>query len=82
MFWTALKISCDISRRSRRKRRILEAGGKTSDPSPLVPVETPQEISRPPNRDLTPLSREPTGTTESRTTLLINGTLATMVRAD
>lgn len=71
-----------FSRRSRRRRRILQGGSNLSDQSPLVPVETPRVLSHPPNLLLTRVSQAPTDTTENRTTRLISGTLAMTVRAD
>ena len=73
---------CDVTRRSRGRRRILQGGPSRSDQSRRVPAEIPWLLSCPPSQDLTRASQAPTDTTESRTMLLTSGTLATMVRAE
>lgn len=68
----------NLSRRSRRRRMILQGGLNLSDQSRLVPVETPQVLS-PLKLHLTHLRPAPMDTTENRTMQLINGTSAMRV---
>lgn len=77
-----LKLICDISRRSRRRRKTLQVEENLSDQSPPVPVETPREHSHPLNLHLTRLSQDPTDTTENHIIRLTNGTLAMTVHME
>lgn len=74
-------IPPDICRRSRRRRRMFREESSPSGRSPPVQVETPRGLSRPPDPRRTRPSPDPTGTTESRTTLA-SGTSAAMVPVD